>query len=51
VITVELAETGNALAKAASPPIRDRLMDGLKRLYIEGIRQIVVGLRLPSLIF
>jgi len=41
VITIELTESGKALAETGPPPIQDRLMEGLEKLKTNDIQQIV----------
>ncbi len=44
VITIQLTETGKKLAEHAPPPIQQKIVDGLKRLSVDEITQIVLGL-------
>lgn len=46
MITIELTETGNALAQNAPPPIQRKIVDGLKRLPTSEIERIVGGLNM-----
>jgi DNA-binding MarR family transcriptional regulator len=45
VITVQLTNTGKALAKNAPPPIQQKILDGLTNLSQEEIEQIAHGLK------
>ena len=44
VITIELTELGEKLAKNAPPPIQQKVVDGLKRLSEDELTQIVLVL-------
>ncbi len=44
VITIELTDAGKKLAEHAPPPIQQKIVDGLKRLSEDDIKQIVLGL-------
>ena len=46
VITIELTETGKALAQAAPPPIQHQLMEGLQQLNKTDTQRIVDSLSL-----
>ena len=46
IITIELTETGKALAENAPPPIQKKIVDGLERLPPERVEQIVESLSL-----
>jgi len=41
VITIELTETGKALAQNSPPPIQQKIVDGLKRLQSDQLQQMV----------
>jgi DNA-binding MarR family transcriptional regulator len=44
IITIQLTETGRAMAESAPPPIQQRVIDGLRRLSPRQVNQIIVGL-------
>ena len=46
IITIELTDTGEALAEDAPPPIQKKIIDGLKRLPPDRVEQIVESLSL-----
>lgn len=46
VITIELTKAGEALAQHAPPPIQQQIVDGLKRLQPDQLKQIVYYLEL-----
>ena len=44
IVTIELTETGNQLAKNAPPPIQQKVIDGLKKISEKEIDEIVFAL-------
>ena len=44
IITIQLTETGRALAESAPPPVQQRVIDGLRRLSPWQVNQIIAGL-------
>ena len=40
VITIELTESGRVLAEKAPPPIQQKILDGLKKLIVEGLNML-----------
>lgn len=51
VITIELTEKGEELARHAPPPIHEKIVDGLRRMPDEDVQKIVSGLsRLTDLL-
>jgi len=44
IITIELTDSGKNLAQNAPPPIQQKIIDGLKKLSIDELDQIILSL-------